>query len=347
MQTRIAINGFGRIGRITLKAMLKKDAQRFKIIAVNDLADTKTLAHLFKYDSVHGKFEGEVKADEDRLNINGESIKVLSEKDPANLPWGNLGVDIVIEATGVFRDRQEAQKHLASGAKKVIIAAPAKDEDITIVLGVNHDRYDPKQHNIISNGSCTTNCLAPVAMVLDEEFGIRRGLLTTVHSYTNDQRILDLPHKDLRRSRAAFISIIPTTTGAAKSVGLVLPHLKGKLNGLAIRVPTPTVSITDFVVELDRSVTREQVNDVFREAAGHRLKGILDYSEEDLVSVDYRSDPHSSIIDTSSTMTMEGNMVKILAWYDNEWGYSHRVADLVEYIEGIKINEPVLSGTFS
>ncbi len=346
MQTRIAINGFGRIGRIVLKAILEKHKQHLRVIAINDLADAKTLAHLFKYDSVHGIFDGDVKAGENGLSINEEYIRILSEKDPATLPWGNLGIDVVIEATGAFNDRESAQKHLASGAKKVVIAAPAKGEDITVVLGVNHDKYNPADHHIISNGSCTTNCLAPIAMILDERFGITRGFLTTVHSYTNDQRILDLPHKDLRRSRAAFMSIIPTTTGAAKAIGLVLPHLKGKLNGLAVRVPTPTVSLTDFVAELKQSVTAEQVNGIFKQAAGNRLKGILDFSEEDLVSVDYRSNPHSSIIDASSTMVLEDNMVKILAWYDNEWGYSHRVADLVEYIIGIKTKEPVPAGTY-
>ncbi len=347
MKTKVAINGFGRIGRITLKAILEQKSSLTEVTAINDLADPKTLAHLFKYDSVHGRFDGEVEAGEEALIINGKSIQMLSEKDPANLKWGKMDVDIVIEATGVFRKREEVAKHLAAGAKKVIIAAPAKDEDITIVLGVNEDRYDPEHHHIISNSSCTTNCLAPVAMILDERFGIKSGFVTTVHSYTNDQKILDLPHKDLRRSRAAFMSIIPTTTGAAKAIGLVLPRLKGKLNGVAVRVPTPTVSLVDLVAVLNEEVSEEDVNNVLKEAAGGRLKGIMDYSEEELVSMDYKGDPHSSIVDAASTMVIGGNMVKIMAWYDNEWGYSHRVADLVEYIVGKKVKEPAMAGYLS
>lgn len=334
MQVKVAINGFGRIGRNTLKAFLEKKSENIKIVAINDLTDPSTLAHLFKYDSVYGRFQGEVETGEREIRINGEEIQILSEKDPAKLPWKEMGIDIVIESTGIFRDREKAQKHLEAGARKVIISAPAKGEDITIVLGVNENEYIPEKHHIISNASCTTNCLAPVAKVLDEKFGIVRGLMTTVHSYTNDQRILDLPHKDIRRSRAASLSIIPTTTGAAKAVSLVLPQLKGKLNGMAFRVPTPTVSVVDLVAELKKEVTVEEVNGAFKEAAQGRLKGIMDYTDEELVSMDYRGDAHSAIVDGSSTMVIEGNMVKVIAWYDNEWGYSHRVADLVEYIAG-------------
>lgn len=347
MQTKVAINGFGRIGRITLKALLKKKDNDIKVVAINDLTDPKTLAHLFKYDSVHGRYDGEVEARGNELIINGETIQILSEKDPANLRWGDMGADIIIEATGVFRDREGAEKHLQAGAKKVIIAAPSRGEDITIVMGVNEKNYNPEKHSIISNSSCTTNCLAPVAMVLDEEFGIRSGFVTTIHSYTNDQRILDLPHKDLRRSRAAFMSIIPTTTGAAKAVGKVLPQLKGKFDGVAVRVPTPTVSLVDFVADIDRYVNENEVNSAFKKAAFGKLKGILDYTEEELVSVDFKSDTHSAIVDASSTMVIDGNKIKIMAWYDNEWGYSHRVADLVEYIVGITIKEPLMAGYLS
>ncbi|WP_026487157.1 type I glyceraldehyde-3-phosphate dehydrogenase [Caldanaerobius polysaccharolyticus] len=331
MTVRVGINGFGRIGRNAFKAALEKGSD-IEFVAVNDLTDPATLAHLLKYDSLFGKFKGTVEATENSMIVNGKEIKILKETDPSKLPWGELGVDIVIESTGRFTKREDAAKHLQGGAKKVIISAPAKEEDITIVMGVNEDKYDPKNHHIISNASCTTNCLAPVAKVLDDNFGIVRGMMTTVHSYTNDQRILDLPHKDLRRARAAAQSIIPTTTGAAKAVALVMPNLKGKLNGMAMRVPTPTVSITDFVAELKKDVTVEEVNGALKAAAEGPMKGILAYCEEPLVSVDFRGDSHSSIVDALSTMVIEGNMVKVVAWYDNEWGYSNRVIDLVEYI---------------
>jgi glyceraldehyde 3-phosphate dehydrogenase len=327
---KVGINGFGRIGRNVFRAALKNP--EIEIVAVNDLTDSASLAHLLKYDSVHGKLDAEVKAGEGYITVNGKEIKVLAERDPAKLPWGQLGVDIVVESTGRFTKRDDASKHLEGGAKKVIISAPATNEDITIVLGVNEDKYDPAKHQVISNASCTTNCLAPFAKVLNDTFGIRRGLMTTVHSYTNDQQILDLPHKDLRRARAAAENIIPTSTGAAKAVSLVLPELKGKLNGFAMRVPTPNVSIVDLVAELDRSVTVEEVNNVLREAAEGPLKGILSYSDEPLVSSDYNGDPSSSTIDALSTMVLEGNMVKVVSWYDNEWGYSNRVVDLAVYI---------------
>jgi len=296
------------------------------------LTDAATLAHLLKYDSCYGKFNGEVVAKDGSLVVNGKEIKILAERDPANLPWKDLGVDIVIESTGLFTSRDKAVKHIEGGAKKVIITAPAKNEDITIVIGVNEDKYDPANHHVISNASCTTNCLAPVAKVLHQKFGIRKGLMTTVHSYTNDQRILDLPHKDLRRARAAALSIIPTTTGAAKAVALVLPELKGKLNGFAMRVPTPTVSVVDLVAELDKPATAEEINAALKEAAEGPMKGILGYEEEPLVSIDFKQDPRSSIVDALSTMVIEGNLVKVVAWYDNEWGYSNRVADLIMYI---------------
>ena len=327
---KLGINGFGRIGRNVFRAAL--DNPNVEIVAVNDLTDAKTLAHLLKYDSVHGKLNAEVKAGKDFISVNGKEIQVLAERDPAQLPWGSLGIDIVVESTGRFTKREDAAKHLEAGAKKVIISAPAKDEDITIVLVVNEDQYDPAVHQVISNASCTTNCLAPFAKVLNDHFTIRRGLMTTVHSYTNDQQILDLPHKDIRRARAAAENIIPTSTGAAKAVGLVLPELKGKLNGFAMRVPTPNVSVVDLVVELEKNVTVEEVNRVLREAAEGKLKGILGYTEEALVSSDYNGEPVSSTIDALSTMVMEGNMVKVLSWYDNEWGYSNRVVDLTEFI---------------
>ncbi|MBA1335572.1 MAG: NAD-dependent glyceraldehyde-3-phosphate dehydrogenase [Firmicutes bacterium] len=332
MKKRIAINGFGRIGRNTLKVMLKVYGDDLEIAAINDLTDPVTLAHLFKYDSIYGRYEGEVKAGESEIIIDGKRIKILSEKDPEALPWADMEVDIVVESTGIFRDKEKASKHLKAGAKKVIITAPAKGEDITIVMGVNEKEYVPEKHNIISNASCTTNCLAPVALILDRHFKIKKGMMTTVHSYTNDQQILDLPHKDLRRGRAAALSMIPTTTGAAQAVALVLPQLKGKLNGLAVRVPTPTVSLVDFVAELEKETSVEEVNNVLREAAHGSLKEILDYTEEELVSADFKGDAHSSIVDGASTMVIDGKMVKVLSWYDNEWGYSHRVADLVKYI---------------
>jgi glyceraldehyde 3-phosphate dehydrogenase len=327
---KVGINGFGRIGRNVFRAALKNP--EVEIVAVNDLTDSGTLAHLLKYDSVHGKLDAEVQAGEGVLIVNGKEIKVLAERDPAKLPWGTLGVEIVVESTGRFTKRDDAAKHLEGGAKKVIISAPATNEDITIVLGVNEGKYDPANHQVISNASCTTNCLAPFAKVLNDKFGVRRGLMTTVHSYTNDQQILDLPHKDMRRARAAAENIIPTSTGAARAVGLVLPELKGKLNGFAMRVPTPNVSVVDLVAELDQSVTLEELNQALREAAEGPLKGIMAYSEEPLVSKDFNGDPHSSTIDALSSMVLEGNMVKVVSWYDNEWGYSNRVVDLADYI---------------
>lgn len=332
MATKVGINGFGRIGRNVFRAALGNPD--VEIVAVNDLTDAKTLAHLLKYDSIHGTLNAEVKAEGGNIVVNGKTIKVLAEREPANLPWGTLGVEVVVESTGRFTDGEKAAAHLKAGAKKVIISAPAKGEDITIVMGVNHDKYDAAKHNVISNASCTTNCLAPFAKVLHENFGIKRGLMTTVHSYTNDQQILDLPHSDLRRARAAAMSIIPTTTGAAKAVSLVLPELKGKLNGFAMRVPTPNVSITDLVVELDKAATAEEINAALKKAAEGDLKGIMAYSDEPLVSRDYNGNPHSSIVDGLSTMVVEGSMAKVVSWYDNEWGYSNRVVDLIRFIVG-------------
>lgn len=331
MSIKVGINGFGRIGRNSLKAAFEKHPE-IEVVAINDLYDTKTLAHLFKYDSVFGVFDGEVEAKESSFVVNGKEIKIFAEKDPENIPWGDLGVDIVIESTGIFRSKEQAQKHINAGAKKVIISAPAKNEDITIVLGVNEDKYNPKEHHIISNASCTTNCLAPVAKVLMDNFGIEKGLMNTIHSYTNDQRILDLPHKDLRRARAAALSIIPTTTGAAKAVALVIPELEGKLNGFALRVPTPTVSIVDLSCQLQKSATAEQINEALKEAAEGKMKGVLGYTEEPLVSMDFKGSPYSSIVDALSTMVIQDDFIKVIAWYDNEWGYSHRVMDLAEYI---------------
>ena len=330
MVTKVGINGFGRIGRNVFRAALGNPA--VDIVAVNDLTDAETLAHLLKYDSIHGILDADVKAQDGNIVINGKVIKVLAERDPASLPWGQLGVQVVVESTGRFTDGDKAAAHLKAGAKKVIISAPAKGEDITIVMGVNQQKYDSQKHNVISNASCTTNCLAPFAKVLHENFGIKHGLMTTVHSYTNDQQILDLPHKDLRRARAAGMSIIPTTTGAAKAVALVLPELKGKLNGFAMRVPTPNVSITDLVVELDKPVTAEAINAALKKAAEGELKGIMAFSEEPLVSKDFNGNPHSSIVDGLSTMVVEGSMAKVVSWYDNEWGYSNRVVDLIKYI---------------
>ena len=330
MATKVVINGFGRIGRNVLRASMGNPD--IDIMAVNDLTDAATLAHLLKYDSVHGIFQADVKAEGDTIIVNGKKIKVFAQTDPAKLPWGEIGAEVVIESTGHFTEAEKAKAHLAAGAKKVIISAPAKNEDITIVMGVNEDKYDAKNHNIISNASCTTNCLAPFAKVLHDKFGIVCGLMTTVHSYTNDQKILDLPHKDLRRARAAAVSIIPTTTGAAKAVGLVLPELKGKLNGFAMRVPTPNVSIVDLNATLSKEVTAEAVNAALKEAAEGPLKGIMAYSEEPLVSKDYNGNPHSSIVDALSTMVVNGNMVKVVSWYDNEWGYSCRTVDLAVYI---------------
>lgn len=330
MGLKIGINGFGRIGRNILRSAL--DEKKLEIVAINDLTDAKTLAHLLKYDSVHGQLNASVNAKENHLVVNGKEIKIISERDPAKLPWKDMGVDLVVESTGLFVDKANASKHLSAGAKKVIISAPAKEPDITIVLGVNEEKYDPAKHHIISNASCTTNCLAPIAKVLLENFGIKKGLMTTIHSYTNDQRILDFPHKDLRRARSAAVSMIPTTTGAAKAVSLVLPELKGKMDGMAIRVPTPNVSLIDLVVEVEKNTTSEEVNKVLKSAAEGELKNILQYSEEPLVSIDLNGNPHSSILDALSTTVIEGNMVKILSWYDNEWGYSCRVRDLAMFI---------------
>ncbi|MCD5415167.1 MAG: type I glyceraldehyde-3-phosphate dehydrogenase [Clostridiales bacterium] len=331
MSVKVAINGFGRIGRNAFKVAVEEQRD-WEIVAINDLTDPKTLAHLLKYDSLYGKFNGTVEVKEDALIVNGKEIKIFAERDPENLPWAKLGVDIVIEATGIFRTKETAMKHVTAGAKKVLITAPTKKEDITVVLGVNEGDYDPKNHHIISNASCTTNCLAPFAKVIDEKFGIKRGLMTTIHAYTNDQNVLDAPHKDLRRARAAAESIIPTTTGAAAAVALVLPQLKGKITGMAMRVPTPTVSVVDLVVEVEKNTSVEEINKAFADAAKGKLKGILGYSDEPLVSMDYRQDPRSSIVDGLATDVIGDTMVKIVAWYDNEWGYSVRVVDFVSYM---------------
>jgi glyceraldehyde 3-phosphate dehydrogenase len=342
MAVKVGINGFGRIGRNVFRAM--QNYPDLEVVAVNDLTNAKTLAHLLKYDSVIGPFDGQVKATENGIMVNGKEVKVLSERDPSLLPWKDLGVQIVIESTGLFTVKKDgvnkkgkevkgAENHITKGgAKKVIISAPAEGEDITIVLGVNEDKYDPANHHVVSNASCTTNCLAPFAKVLHQKFGVKRGLMTTIHSYTNDQVILDFPHSDLRRARAAALSMIPTTTGAAKAVALVLPELKGKLNGFSIRVPTPNVSVVDLVADLEKSTTAEEINQAFKEAAEGSLKGILAYCDEPLVSKDFNGNPHSSIIDAPSTMVIDSNMVKVISWYDNEWGYSNRVADLAMYM---------------
>ncbi len=332
MATRIGINGFGRIGRQSLKAILERHPKDLEVVAVNDLTDTKTNAHLLKYDSTYGRFPGEVEATADALIVNGHTVKVISQRDPAQIPWSDLGVELVIESTGLFTDAEKAAAHLKGGAKKVIISAPAKGEDLTIVLGVNDNMYDPAKHTNISNASCTTNCLAPAAKVLNDAFGIERGLMNTIHSYTNDQRILDQVHKDLRRARTAGSNIIPTTTGAARALALVIPELKGRFDGMSLRVPTVTVSVVDFVATVRKETTKDAINDAFKEAAAGPLKGILDYTEEPLVSTDFRGDSHSSIIDGLSTMVSGGNMVKVIAWYDNEWGYSCRIADLANFI---------------
>jgi len=333
---RVAINGFGRIGRNTLRAALghSQYGKEFEIIAINDLGNTEILAHLFKYDSIYGKFNGNIEAKDDGIEINGRHIKFLSQVNPSKLPWNNLDIDVVVESTGLFRKREDATQHLEAGAKKVIISAPAKDPDITVVLGVNEYLYDADKHHIISNASCTTNSLAPPVKVLHDTFGIDQGFMTTIHSYTGDQRILDFPHKDLRRARAAAVSIIPTTTGAAKAVTLVIPELMGKIDGMAVRVPTPDGSLTDFTCTLKRDVTRDEVNNAFRHAAETSLKGIMEYSEEPLVSVDIVGNPHSAIIDGLSTKVNgeRGNFLKILSWYDNEWGYSCRIVDLINYL---------------
>jgi glyceraldehyde 3-phosphate dehydrogenase len=332
MATRIGINGFGRIGRQSLKSILERHGRDLEVVAVNDLTDTQTNAHLLKYDSTYGHFPGEVEATADTLVVNGHNIKVLSQRDPAQIPWGDLGVELVIESTGLFTDAEKAAAHLRGGAKKIIISAPAKGEDLTIVLGVNDDMYDPAKHRIISNASCTTNCLAPAAKVLNDAFGIERGLMNTIHSYTNDQRILDQVHKDLRRARTAGANIIPTSTGAARALALVIPELKGRFDGMSLRVPTVTVSVVDFVADVRKEATKDAVNDAFKEAAAGSLKGILGYTDEPLVSTDFRGDERSSIIDGLSTMVTGGNMVKVIAWYDNEWGYSCRIADLAHFI---------------
>lgn len=334
MSIRVGINGFGRIGRQVFKAIYEEYADGLEVVAVNDITDTHTLAHLLKYDSNYGRFPGDVAVEDGQLVVDDTTIRALEERDPANLPWGDLGVEIVVESTGIFREREKAASHLKAGAKKVIISAPAKGPDATFVLGVNEETYDPESHHIVSNASCTTNCLAPVAKVVNDAFGIRRGLMTTVHAYTNDQRILDLPHKDLRRARAAALNIIPTTTGAARALALVIPELEGKFDGFALRVPTPTVSIVDFTADVEQDVTAENVNDAFQKAASSNtwMGRVLAATDEPLVSMDLKADPHSSIVDLQSTMVMDGNMVKVISWYDNEWGYSVRVADLAAYM---------------
>jgi glyceraldehyde 3-phosphate dehydrogenase len=331
MTVRVGINGFGRIGRQSLKALIER-APDVEVVAVNDLVDVPTNALLFKHDSTYGAYPGEVSHTEDAIVVDGRSVRVLQVADPAALPWGDLGVELVIESTGRFTDADKARAHIDAGARKVIISAPAKKEDITIVLGVNEDRYDPAAHHIISNASCTTNCLAPAAKVVHDRFTIRRGLMNTIHSYTNDQRILDVAHKDPRRARAAGLNIIPTTTGAAKALALVIPDLKGKFDGFSLRVPTPTVSVVDFTAELERETTLEELNQAFRDAAAGPLKGILGASDEPLVSTDFRGDERSAIVDLPSNMVLGGNFVKVIAWYDNEWGYSCRVADLVKFV---------------
>jgi glyceraldehyde 3-phosphate dehydrogenase len=330
MSIRVGINGFGRIGRNFFRAAL--GSPEIEVAAVNDLTDARTLGHLLRYDSVHGALADRVEARERALVVEGREVRVLAERDPAQLPWKDLGVQVVVESTGRFTDRAGASKHLEAGAERVVISAPAKEPDATFVLGVNEGTYDPAKHRVVSNASCTTNCLAPVVKILLDRFGVERGLVTTVHSYTNDQVILDLPHKDLRRARAAALSMIPTTTGAAKAVALVIPELKGKLDGMAIRVPTPNVSVVDLVAELGRDATEADVNGALREAAEGRLKGILRYTEEPLVSIDFNNDPHSAIVDASLTKVIAGRMVKVIAWYDNEWGYANRLRDLILYM---------------
>jgi len=334
MVVKVGINGFGRIGRLALKAIKQRCDGKLEVAAVNDLTDAKTNAHLFKHDSSYGAYPGKVEAKDNAIVVDGREIKVLAERDPGKIPWRDYGVDIVIESTGLFTQAAKAAAHIQGGAKKIIISAPAKEEDITVVLGVNEDQYDPAKHRIISNGSCTTNCIAPVVKVLQQNFGVSRGLMTTIHSYTNDQRILDVFHRDLRRARAAAANIIPTTTGAARVVGVVIPELQGKLHGIAIRVPTPTVSIVDFVADLNREVSADEINNAFQRAAEGELKGIVEYCDEPLVSTDFKGNPASAIFDALSTMVIDGNMVKVLAWYDNEWGYSCRLADLAAYIAG-------------
>jgi glyceraldehyde 3-phosphate dehydrogenase len=330
MSIRVGINGFGRIGRNILRAALHEKELEF--VAVNDITDAPTLAHLLKYDSILGNLEDEVKAEGDTIRVAGRSIKVLAMKDPSQLPWKALDVEYVIESTGLFTEAEKAKAHLTAGAKKVIISAPAKNEDLTIVMGVNHEKYDPRKHTIVSNASCTTNCLGPVAKVLHDSFGIVKGQMTTVHSYTNDQKILDLPHKDLRRARAAAMSMIPTSTGAAKAIYLAIPELKGKLDGVAIRVPTPNVSLVDLTVELGKNATAAEINGALKEAANGKMKGILAVTDEELVSIDFRGNPHSSIVDGPLTKVVDGNLAKVFSWYDNEWGFSNRVKDLIFYM---------------
>jgi glyceraldehyde 3-phosphate dehydrogenase len=330
MAIKVGINGFGRIGRNIMRAAM--DDSSIDIVAVNDLTNADTLAHLLKYDSILGNLKADIAASGDKITVGRDEFQVLSVKDPAQLPWKSLGVDLVFESTGIFTNREGAAKHIAAGAKKVVITAPAKGPDLTVVLGVNEDKYDPSKHHIISNASCTTNCLAPIAKVLHESFGIRKGWMTTVHSYTNDQQLLDLPHKDLRRARAAALSIIPTTTGAASAVGEVLPELKGRLDGISMRVPTPNVSVVDLAVLVDKKTTKEEVNAAFKTAADGKLKGILEYSEEPLVSIDFRGNPRSSIVDAPYTSVMDSDFIKVLSWYDNEWGYSNRCVDLLRYL---------------
>jgi glyceraldehyde 3-phosphate dehydrogenase len=332
MAIRVGINGFGRIGRQVLRAAKQAGITDLDFVAVNDLTDTKTLAHLFKYDSVHREYKGQVSAGAGAITVDGDEIKVLAEKDPSKLPWADLKVDVVLESTGRFTDADKARQHITAGAKKVIISAPAKGEDITIVMGVNHQKYDAKAHTIVSNASCTTNCLVPMVKVVRDNFGFVRGSMVTIHSYTNDQNILDLPHKDIRRARAAAMSIIPTTTGAAKATSLVIPELKGKIDGIAIRVPTPDVSFTDLAVVVDKPVTVADVNAAFKKAAGAELKGILQYTEEELVSSDYIGNPYSCILDAKSTNVVDGTLLKVSGWYDNEWGYASRCVDLLQYI---------------
>ena len=330
--TRIGINGFGRIGRLVLRTINEYHRDDLEVVAINDLTDAKTNAHLFKWDSTYGEYKGDVNAENDVISVDGKNIKVLSQRDPAQIPWSDYGVDIVIESTGIFTDAEKAAAHKQGSVKKVIISAPAKNEDITIVLGVNEDKYESDKHHIISNASCTTNCLAPVAKVLHQNFGIVKGLMTTIHSYTNDQRLQDMYHKDLRRARAAAENMVPTTTGAAKAISLVLPELKGKLHGIALRVPTPTVSIVDLVCEIGKQASAEDINNAFKSASEGKLKGILGYCEEPLVSSDFKGTPLSSIVDAPNTLVMEGNMVKVLSWYDNEWGYCCRLGDLAAFI---------------
>jgi len=330
MAIKVGINGFGRIGRNIFRAAMSDPDLDF--VAVNDITDANTLAHLLKYDSALGVINADVKPQDNSIIVNGKEIKVIAERDPANLPWKDLGVEIVVESTGLFTDAEKAKKHIDVGAKKVIISAPAKGEDITIVLGVNHDKYDKTKHNIISNASCTTNCLAPIAKVLVDNFGVKRGFMTTVHAYTNDQRTLDAPHSDLRRARSAAVSIIPTSTGAAKAIGLVIPELKGKMDGIAMRVPTPNISVVDLVVELEKEATKEDINNAMKETAEGKMKGILQYIDEPLVSIDFRMNPHSSIFDSLLTMVMPGGFAKVVSWYDNEWAYSKRVGELIKFI---------------